>query len=78
MDREYTEEKRKALFSRGGLYYELKEDYSANTKSHDQTAEHIFEICRCARFAYLFPPKQFIEGEEYEDKDGVNQNLAPI
>ena len=28
MEREYTEEKRKALFSRGGLYYELKEDYS--------------------------------------------------
>ncbi len=28
MEREYTEEKRKALFSRGGLYYELKEDYA--------------------------------------------------
>ena len=28
MEREYTEEKRKALFSRGGLYYELKEDYT--------------------------------------------------
>lgn len=26
MEREYTEERRKALFSRGGLYYELKED----------------------------------------------------
>jgi len=28
MEQEYTEEKRKALFSRGGLYYELKEDYA--------------------------------------------------
>lgn len=28
MEREYTEEWRKALFSRGGLYYELKEDYA--------------------------------------------------
>ena len=27
LEREYTEEKRKALFGRGGLYYELKEDY---------------------------------------------------
>ena len=26
--REYTEGRRKALFSRGGLYYELKEDYA--------------------------------------------------
>ena len=41
----------------------------ANAKSHDQTAEHIFEICRCARFAYIFPPKQVIEREEYEDKN---------
>lgn len=28
MEREYTEEKRRALLSRGGLYYELKEDYA--------------------------------------------------
>ncbi len=28
MGREYSEEKRRILFNRGGLYYELKEDYS--------------------------------------------------
>ena len=49
-----------------------------SAKSHDQTAEHIFKICRCARFAYIFPPKQVIEREEYEDKNSVDQNLAPI
>lgn len=27
MDKSYNDEKRRALFSRGGLYYELKEDY---------------------------------------------------
>ncbi len=27
LEREYSEEKRRALLSRGGLYYELKEDY---------------------------------------------------
>ena len=27
MGREYSEEKRRILFNRGGLYYELKEEY---------------------------------------------------
>ena len=41
MEREYTEEKRRALFNRGGLYYELQEDYpralSCYTKGGDHT-----------------------------------------
>ena len=69
-----------AFLKRGKLFcqHDPKTGDSANAKSHNQTAEHVFKICHCARFAYLFPPKQFIEREEYEDKDGVDQNLAPI
>ena len=69
-----------AFLQRGKLFcqHDPKTGDSANAKSHDQTAEHIFEICRCARFTYLFPPKQLIEREEYEDKNSVDQNLAPI
>lgn len=32
MEREYSEEKQKSLFSRGGLYYELKEDYTLTVR----------------------------------------------
>ena len=69
-----------AFLQRGKLFcqHDPKTGDPANAKSHDQTAEHIFEICRCARFTYLFPPKQLIEREEYEDKNSVDQNLAPI
>ena len=38
MEREYTEEKRKALISRGGLYYELKEDYTSGG-DHSKVSE---------------------------------------
>ena len=40
MEREYTEEKRKALFSRGGLYYELKEDYSHALECYTSGGDH--------------------------------------
>ena len=40
MEREYTEEKRKALFSRGGLYYELKEDYSRAMECYTCGGDH--------------------------------------
>ena len=72
---EMTADEYKTYYQKG---YKTDITNSANAKSHDQTAEHIFEICRCARFTYLFPPKQFIEREEYEDKNSVDQNLAPI
>ena len=40
MEREYTEEKRRALFSRGGLYYELKEDYAHALECYTQGGDH--------------------------------------
>ena len=40
MEREYTEEKRKALFSRGGLYYELKEDYAHALECYTSGGDH--------------------------------------
>lgn len=40
MEREYTEEKRRALFSRGGLYYELKEDYAHALECYTAGGDH--------------------------------------
>ena len=40
MEREYTEEKRRALFSRGGLYYELKEDYAHALECYTRGGDH--------------------------------------
>ena len=40
MEREYTDEKRRALFSRGGLYYELREDYSHALDCYSKGGDH--------------------------------------
>ena len=40
MEREYTDEKRRALFSRGGLYYELKEDYPHALDCYSRGGDH--------------------------------------
>ena len=40
MEREYSEEKRKALFSRGALYYELKEDYVHALDCYTKGGDH--------------------------------------
>lgn len=40
MEREYTEEKRKALIGRGGLYYELKEDYAHALECYTSGGDH--------------------------------------
>lgn len=40
MEREYTEEKRRALLSRGGLYYELKEDFSSALDCYTRGGDH--------------------------------------
>ena len=40
MEREYTEEKRKALISRGWLYYELKEDYAHALECYTSGGDH--------------------------------------
>ena len=40
MEREYTEEKQRAIFSRGGLYYELKEDYPHALDCYSKSGDH--------------------------------------
>ena len=40
LEREYSEEKRRALFSRGGLYYELKEDYAHALECYTMGGDH--------------------------------------
>ena len=40
MEREYSEEKRRALFSRGGLYYELQEDYPHALDCYAKGGDH--------------------------------------
>lgn len=40
MEREYTPEKRKALFGRGGMYYELKEDYPHVLDCYTRSGDH--------------------------------------
>lgn len=55
MDREYTEEKRKALFSRGGLYYELKEDYAHALECYTQGGDHTRVAELLVRNADLHP-----------------------
>ena len=40
LEREYTEEKRRALFNRGGLYYELKEDYARALDCYTKGGDH--------------------------------------
>lgn len=59
MDREYTEEKRKALFSRGGLYYELKEDYAHALECYTSGGDH-------AKISELHPGMgHYAEMEQY-------------
>ncbi len=40
LEREYTDEKRRALFNRGGLYYELKEDYAHALECYTKGGDH--------------------------------------
>ena len=40
MDHTYPPEKRKALFNRGGLYFELKEDYSHALDCYAKGGDH--------------------------------------
>ena len=59
MDRKYTEEKRKALFSRGGLYYELKEDYAHALECYTSGGDH-------AKISELHPGMgHYAEMEQY-------------
>ena len=66
MDREYTEEKRKALFSRGGLYYELKEDFSSALDCYTSGGDHAKVSELLIRNAELHPGMgHYAEMEQY-------------
>lgn len=56
MEREYTEEKRRALLSRGGLYYELKEDY-ARALEYYTSGRRPFQGLRVAGAQCRTPPR---------------------
>ena len=66
MEREYTEEKRKALISRGGLYYELKEDYSHALECYTSGGDHSKVSELLVRNAELHPGMgHYAEMEKY-------------
>lgn len=66
MEREYTEEKRKALFNRGGLYYELKEDYAHALECYTMGGEHSKVSELLVRNAELHPGMgHYSEMEKY-------------
>ena len=66
MEQEYTEEKRKALFSRGGLYYELKEDYAHALECYTGGGDHSKISELLVRNAELHPGMgHYAEMEKY-------------
>lgn len=66
MEREYIEEKRKALFSRGGLYYELKEDYAHALECYTSGGDHSKVSELLVRNAELHPGMgHYAEMEKY-------------
>ena len=66
MDREYTEEKRRALLSRGGLYYELKEDYAHALECYTSGGDHSKVSELLVRNAELHPGMgHYAEMEKY-------------
>ena len=66
MEREYTEEKRRALLSRGGLYYELKEDYPHALECYTRSGDHSKVSELLVRNAELHPGMgHYAEMENY-------------
>lgn len=66
MDREYTAEKRRALMCRGGLYYELKEDYRHALECYTLGDDHSKISDLLARNAELHPGMgHYSEMEKY-------------
>ena len=66
MEREYSEEKRRALFSRGALYYELKEDYAHALDCYTKGGDHAKVSELLIRNAELHPGMgHYSEMEKY-------------
>ena len=66
MEREYAPEKRNAIFSRGGLYYELKEDYAHALDCYTKGGDHLKVSELLIRNAELHPGMgHYAEMEQY-------------
>ena len=66
MAREYSEKKRRALFSRGALYYELKEDYAHALECYTRCGDHAKVSELLVRNAELHPGMgHYSEMEKY-------------
>ena len=66
LEREYSEEKRRALFSRGALYYELKEDYAHALECYTKCGDHAKVSELLIRNAELHPGMgHYSEMEKY-------------
>ena len=66
MDREYSEEKRRTVLGRGGLYYELKEDYSHALECYTMAGDHSKVSELLVRNAELHPGMgHYSEMEKY-------------
>ena len=66
MDREYTVEKRRTVLNRGGLYYELKEDYSHALECYTLGGDHSKVSELLVRNAELHPGMgHYSEMEKY-------------
>ena len=66
LEREYSEEKQRAVFSRGGLYYELKEDYPHALDCYSRSGDHSKVSELLSRNAELHPGMgHYSEMEKY-------------
>ena len=66
MDREYSDEKRRTVLNRGGLYYELKEDYSHALECYTMGGDHSKVSELLVRNAELHPGMgHYSEMEKY-------------
>lgn len=66
MDREYSDEKRRTVLNRGGLYYELKEDYSHALECYTMAGDHSKVSELLVRNAELHPGMgHYSEMEKY-------------
>lgn len=66
MDREYPEEKKKTLYSRGGMYYELKEDFVHAMDCYIRGGDHSKVLELLIRSAELHPGMgHYYEMEKY-------------
>lgn len=66
MEQEYSEERRKSLLNRGGLYYELKEDYAHALKCYTNGGDHSKVSELLIRNAELHPGMgHYAEMEKY-------------